>query len=209
MVKSIFPIINLKISISVNLDDSNYKDLHEFFNFNESLSSVERIKKSTSEEMILMSNGELRKGRNDDLVNGFGDFRITQGSTGRFYWGDRKNFIDSEPYFFYDNSVLLGVELFNPLTLEKVGKISFVENYVSSMYNISALYKRNGIGEHKGLFRRENVKGKSRFLEHFLSKEDKSGYLPKDMAVNNKKLRLKLLENHYLRNIDHYSSLII
>ncbi len=109
-----------------------------------------------------------------------GCFNISRGDTDRFYWGDGKNFFDSEPYFIDGGDVYIGSQLVDLLTLRLEGHVSFAQAYKQPLLTIEKLYHQNKVST-TGFFReRENTKGKIQFLEQFLDETNKSGHMPRE-----------------------------
>ena len=205
--KKIFPLMNIRTSIrdsKIDMDDT----------INGIVRKAKRIEHRLG-HMTLMSDGKLEKVSKiysncylSYLVTREGCFNISRGDTDRFYWGNGKNFFDSEPYFIDGHGeVYIGSQLIDQLTFKLKGHTSFAQAYNQPLFTIEGLYKQKEVNTTIGFFReRENIEGKIRFLEQFLDKTDKSGYMPRDMIVKNDRLRLKLLEKHYRDNLDFYSS---
>jgi len=157
-------------------------------------------------KVLLMSDGELIKGHNPNLIIKSGCFNIASGDIERFYWGDGNNVFNSEPYFIKEEKVFIGGMLVDRATSKYSKHTSFANLYQKPLLTIEGLYKQNKTKINVGIInKKENVSGKIEFLERFLDKADKSGYKPKDMLAKNPKLRLGLLENHYRLNADYYA----
>lgn len=196
--RRVIPLMNLRTS----LKESGFDEW-------DSVSGIVRNAKKIEGaigDMILYSDGSLKKGYNPDLVREKGCFNISEGDTKRFYWGDGEGFFNSDPYFVENGRVLIAHQMVDSVTYQPKGSMSRFSMFDKPIFNLSGLYKNHDIKQEVGFFNsRENIEGKIEFLESFLDRRDKSGFKPKDMLVKNPKLRLKLLEGHYQRNANLYA----
>lgn len=205
----VFPIMNLRTGINLRTAIKQ-----PGFDEDDTIKKIKKIEKGLG-DVMLMSDGKLKKGFNKNLITRIGEFNISRTDTDRFYWG-RGNVSDA--YFVNENGeVFLGHQLIKTkplleiwadwsITLEPAGHHSFAEMYSQSMFNLKGLYKKHKIKQTKGFFSpKENIDGKINFLENFLDLADESGFRPKEMVVKNPILRLKLLEQHYKNHADFYA----
>lgn len=197
--KNIIPLMNLRTS----LRESGFD---EWDSINGVVNNAKKLENVLG-NVILHSDGSLKKGYNTELISQKGCFNISEGDTKRFYWGDGNGFFNSDAYF-VDNTgkVFIAHQMVDSVSYAPKGSISKFSIFDKPIFNLNGLYKNNGIKNEVGWFdQKENIKGKVDFLEDFLYREDKSGFKPKDMLIKNLNLRLKLLEIKYLKDASLYA----
>ena len=189
--KNIFPVMNIYADIKDGECD-------EYDTIKSVINNYEMVKPALG-NTILYSDGSIKKGYDGSLITIKGVFNISRDDTDRFYIGDGTQFLNNFPFFFNNKQMYFGYETF--VYKDEKTKSGVEDIYESPIYNINGLYKANNINETIGYFNEKpNIKGKTKFLESFLKKEDKCGYKSKDMIVNDPKTRLKLLEVSYKNN---------
>jgi len=156
--------------------------------------------------VILHSDGSLKKGHNPHLITKRGVISISRSDEERFFWEDGSDFFNSEPFFKEGNQFFLGSQIVDATSYKTTGCRSFAQHYKSPVFTLKGLYLNNKLKIiAKTLSTWDRTQTKINFLEDMLDDADKSGFQIKDSLVKNQKTRLKLLENHYKNNAEIYA----
>ncbi len=180
-----FPLVNLKTS----LNERGFNDKDTITGLIKEFKKIEDV----LGEVILYSNGLLKKGYDYNLIQLEGEFNISKWEN-RFYWGNKENFFNSEPYFVKSGDVFIGYQRIDLVRYNLRDSISRFNIFKKPIFNIEGLYKNYGVKEKIGFLNsKENLNGKLNFLEDFLNLENKE-------FIKDPILRLKFLEENYLKN---------
>jgi hypothetical protein len=196
--KRTYPVMNLYIGIK-DSDKSIKSSFCEEDTIDTILRKINKIK-SFLGNVILYSDGKIKKGFNKYLIIKEGCFNVSINNIDAFYWEDGNNPFNYEHFFIKDNELYLGDLLIEDLSYEKSNSYKAIVVTKKPIYNLYGLYRKNKIPN-------KNTKRKIEFLENLLNKKDKSGYMPKDMLTKNKELRLRLLEQNYRNNAMYYAGI--